>query len=400
MAGPLEGIRVLDMTRVLAGPYATMVLSDLGAEVIKVERPEGGDMARGTGPFIGGESSYFLSLNRGKKSVVLDLKSSGGREILLDLIEQCDVLVENFVPGVIDRLGLGYEAVRERNPRIIYASVSGFGQTGPYTHRPALDIIVQGMGGVMSITGEPGGPPVRPGSSFGDIVAGLFTVIGVLSALREREESGEGQYIDVSMLDCQLAVLENAFARYFATGEVPGPLGTRHPVTTPFQAFETSDGYITVAFVGGAKDQWPLFCAIIERVDLIDDQRFQTSWSRTNNYEELIPILTDALKQRTSEEWLKELTDAAIPCGPINNIEQVANDPHVLERGMIAQVQHPRLGSLKVVNSPLKMSRSNPKPEAAAPALGEHTAQVLTDLLSLSDEEIEALPSPIPGSDE
>ncbi|MEE9247574.1 MAG: CaiB/BaiF CoA-transferase family protein, partial [Dehalococcoidia bacterium] len=275
MAGPLAGIRVLDLTRVLAGPYATMVLCDLGAEVIKVERPEGGDMARGTGPFIDGESSYFLSLNRGKKSVVLDLKDEQGKGLFLELVKKCDVLVENFVPGVMDRLGVGYGVVKEHNPRIIYAAVSGFGQTGPYTRRPALDIIVQGMGGMISITGEPGGPPIRPGASLGDIAAGLFTAVGILAALHERERSGQGQMLDVAMLDCQLALLENAFARYFATGQAPGPIGTRHPVTTPFQVYETSDGRITVAFVGGAKDQWPLFCALLDRVDLIDDERFQ-----------------------------------------------------------------------------------------------------------------------------
>ncbi|MFQ5872284.1 MAG: CaiB/BaiF CoA transferase family protein [Dehalococcoidia bacterium] len=386
MAGPLEGTRVLDLTRVLAGPYATMVLADLGAEVIKVERPEGGDMARGSGPFIDGESSYFLSLNRGKKSIVLDLKSERGREILFHLAKRCDVLVENFVPGVMSRLGLEYEAVKKHNPRIIYASVSGFGQTGPYASRPALDVIVQGVGGIMSITGEPGGPPIRPGSSLGDIVAGLFTAIGILAALQERERSGVGQALDISMLDCQVAVLENAFARYFATGEVPGPLGTRHPVATPFQAFETRDEYITVAFVGGAKDQWPLFCALLGRVDLIDDERFQTSWSRTQNYDQLIPLLTKEMKKKTSSQWLKELGEAGIPCGPINNVEQVVQDPQVSAREMITEVPHPSLGPLKVVNTPVKLSRTSPRLEGAAPGLGEHTREVLRELVGLEEE--------------
>ena len=391
MAGPLEGIRVLDLTRVLAGPYATMILADLGAEVIKVERPEGGDMARGTGPFFDGESSYFFSLNRGKKSVVLDLKSQRGVELLLELSKRCDVLVENFVPGVMDRLGLSYDVVKEHNPRIIYASVSGFGQTGPYAQRPALDVIVQGMGGVMSITGEPGGPPMRPGVSVGDIAAGLFAAIGILAALRERERSGVGQMIDVAMLDCQVALLENAFARYFATGEVPQPLGTRHPVTTPFQAFETQDGYITVAFVGGAKDQWPLFCAAIARVDLIDDERFQTSWSRTQHHHELIPILTQEMRKKTTHQWLQELSDAGIPCGPINSIDQVAQDRQVEAREMITTVAHPRMGSVKVVNCPIKLSRTSAWPKGPAPALGEHTKRVLKELLELEDEEIEGL---------
>ncbi len=381
---------MLDLTRVLAGPYATMVLADLGAEVIKVERPEVGDMARGTGPFIDGESSYFLSLNRGKKSVVLDLKSPRGKRLLLELAKRCDVLVENFVPGVMERLGLAYEVVKQHNPRIIYASVSGFGQTGPYAQRPALDIVVQGMGGIMSITGEPGGGPVRPGVSLGDIAAGLFATIGILAALRERESSGMGQMIDVAMLDCQVALLENAFARYFATGEIPRPLGTRHPVTTPFQAFETRDGHITVAFVGGAKDQWPLFCAAIDKVELIGDERFQTSWSRTQHYDELIPILLEEMKKKTTNRWLQELSDAGIPCGPINNIGQVAQDPHVHAREMVTTVVHPSMGTAKVVNSPIKLSRTPAGPQGPAPALGEHTEEVLTELLELGEGEVEA----------
>lgn len=391
MAGPLEGIRVLDLTRVLAGPYATMILSDLGAEVIKVERPELGDMARGTGPFIDGESSYFLSLNRGKKSVVLDLKSQHGKELFLELVKRCDVLVENFVPGVMERLGLSYEVVKEHNPGIIYASVSGFGQTGPYTQRPALDIIVQAMGGIMSITGEPGGPPIRPGASLGDIAAGLFTAIGILAALHERADSGIGQVVDVAMLDCQVAVLENAFARYFATGEVPGPLGTRHPVTTPFQVFETSDGFVTVAFVGGAKDQWPLFCALIDRVDLIDDERFQDSWSRTQHYDELIPTLTEAMKKKSTSQWLEELSGVGIPCGPVNNIEQASCDPQVSAREMITEVPHPKKGSVKVVNTPIKMSRTPASVTGVAPSLGEHTKAVMGELLGLWDEKMEGL---------
>ncbi len=381
------------MTRVLAGPYATMILSDLGADVIKIERPEGGDMARGNGPFINGESSYFLSLNRGKRSVVLDLKTKRGVDTFLNLTEECDALVENFVPGVMDRLGLGYEVVKEHNPRIIYASVSGFGQTGPYKRRPALDVIVQGMGGIMSITGEPDGPPIRPGASIGDIIAGLFTAIGILSALQEREKSGLGQRLDVAMMDCQVALLENAFARYFATGDVPKPLGTRHPVTTPFQAFETKDGHITVAFVGGAKDQWPLFCAAIDRVDLIDDERFLTSWSRTQHYDELIPILTQSMKKKTSDEWLSELTEAGIPCGPINNVEQVAKDPQVNARDMIVELPHPKAGSVKVVNTPIKLSRTAAGAERPAPALGEHTRVVLKEMLGLKDEEIDEVTS-------
>jgi len=263
MAGPLNGVRILDLTWVLSGPFATMVLSDLGAEVIKIERPKVGDIARGNGPYVNGVSTYFLSLNRGKKSVVLNLASQQGKDIFLKLVRHADVVVENFVPGTMKKLGLDYETLKEHNPRLIYAACSGFGQTGPYATKPALDIIIQSMGGIISTTGEPGRPPVKPGVSLGDITAGLFLSVSILAALQERHSSGEGQMIDISMLDCQLALMENAFVRYLATGEIPGPLGTRHPVSTPFQIFPTKDSYIAVATMGGAQDQWPVFCSLI-----------------------------------------------------------------------------------------------------------------------------------------
>ncbi|HEU4759815.1 MAG TPA: CoA transferase, partial [Dehalococcoidia bacterium] len=246
-AGPLSDITVLDLTWVLSGPFASMLLCDLGARAIKVERPPYGDIARTTGPYLDHESTYFFSINRGKESICLDLKHPRGSELFLRLTENADVVMENFTPGTMDALGLGYEALTARNPRLVYAATSGFGQTGPDRERPALDIIVQGMGGIMSITGEPGGPPVRPGISLGDIAAGLYTAVGILAALHERQASGRGQLVDVSMLDCQIAILENAFVRYFATGRVPGPIGTRHPLATPFQAFPTSDGWIVLA---------------------------------------------------------------------------------------------------------------------------------------------------------
>ena len=391
MAGPLEGIKILDLSWVLSGPYATMVLGDLGAEVIKVERPQGGDMARGNGPFVGQESSYFISLNRGKKSTTLNLTTERGRELFLDLVEQVDVVVQNFVPGTMKRLGLDYDVLKKRNPRLIYGAISGFGQTGPYAERSALDVIVQGMGGIMSITGEPGRTPVRPGASYGDITAGLFAAIGILAAICERNRSGEGQMLDIGMMDCQVAVLENAFARFFATGEVPGPLGTRHPVFTPFQAFQTSDGYIVVAMVGGVSNQWPLFCSAIDRLDLMDDERFQTGWDRTQHYSELEPVLSRAMMSKTTEQWLKELSDLGIPCGPVNSIDQVAGDPQVSARRMIAEVPHPRLGMVKVVNTPVKLSRTPGGVEGACPDLGENTEQVFGDMLGMSPEQVEAL---------
>ncbi len=391
MAGPLDGIRILDLTQVLFGPFATMLLSDMGAEVIKIERPEVGDIARGNGPVVRGQSTYFLSLNRGKKSVTLNLAAERGVQVFLKLVENADILVENFTPGTMEKLGLGYERVREHNPGIIYVAGSGFGQYGPYAGKPAFDVIVQAMGGVMSITGEEGGPPVRPGVSYGDIAAALFLCIATLAALQERHVSGQGQFVDVSMLDCQVTVQENAFVRYLNTGEIPHALGTRHPVITPFQTFQTRDGSIAVALRGGIKDQWPLFCAAIDRIDIIDDPRFKDGWLRTQNYEALEPILTDAMKTRTTREWLEELEQAGIPCGPVNNIEQAAGDPQIAARDMIIDVQHPEAGKFRVVNTPFKFSRTPCKVEKASPDLGEHTREVLNQLLGMTREEINGL---------
>jgi len=391
MAGPLNGVRILDLTWVLSGPFATMVLSDLGAEVIKIERPKVGDIARGNGPYVNGVSTYFLSLNRGKKSVVLNLASQQGKDIFLKLVRHADVVVENFVPGTMKKLGLDYETLKEHNPRLIYAACSGFGQTGPYATKPALDIIIQSMGGIVSTTGEPGRPPVKPGVSLGDITAGLFLSISILAALQERHSSGQGQMIDISMLDCQLALMENAFVRYLATGEIPRPLGTRHPVSTPFQIFPTKDSYIAVATMGGAQDQWPVFCSLIGRLDIIDDDRFQTGWLRTQNYAMLEPILNDAMKTRTTGEWLAEFEAVSIPCGPVNSVAQAAADPQVAARDMIINVHHHKSGDFRVVNTPVKLSRTPCKVEDGAPELGEHTGRVLKEVLGLSEQEITQL---------
>jgi len=391
MPGPLEGIRVLDLTWVLAGPFASMILCDLGADVIKVERPPYGDAARTTGPIVNGESCYFFSINRGKKSVCLDLKSERGKELFLRLVDLSDVVMENFTPGTMDKLGLGYDVVHKRNPRLIYAATSGFGQTGPDRLRPALDIVVQGMGGVMSITGEPDGPPVRPGLSLGDIAAGLYTAIGVLAALQERERSGHGQMIDIAMLDCQIAILENAFIRYFATGELPKPIGTRHPLATPFQAFPTRDGWIVLALSWGVENQWELFCATIGRVDLIDDPRFDTAALRTEHHAELEPILNEAMRQKTTSEWLREFDAIGLPCGPLNSIAQAAEHPQVLARRMRVDVEHPRIGRLKLPDTPVKLSRTPGGIKGPSPALGQDTYEVLSSLLGLSAEELAEL---------
>jgi CoA:oxalate CoA-transferase len=376
---------------VLSGPFASMVLVDLGADVIKVERPPFGDVARTTGPYIGDWSTYFFSINRGKKSMVMNLKRPEGRDLFLRLVEKADVVMENYTPGTMEKLGVGYETLSARNPRLIYAATSGFGQTGPDRDRPALDIIVQGMGGIMSITGEPGGPPVRPGISQGDITAGLYTAIGILAALQERERSGRGQMLDISMLDCQIAILENAFARYFATGEVPTPIGTRHPLATPFQALPTRDGWIVVALSWGVENQWELFCATIGRQELIDDLRFDTPGLRTKHHAELEPVLIEALRQKTTVEWLREFDAIGLPCGPLNDIPSAAEHPQVKAREMLVDVEHPDGFSLKIADTPLKLTRTPGGIQGPPPALGEHTEEVLSHLLGLSPADIASL---------
>ncbi len=400
---PLSDIVVLDLTWVLSGPFASMILCDLGARVIKVERPPFGDVARTTGPYIDHESGYFFSINRGKESICLDLKSERGKDVFLRLVEKADVVMENFTPGAMDALGLGYEALSGGNPRLVYAATSGFGQTGPDRQRPALDIIVQGMGGIMSITGQPGGPPVRPGISQGDITAGLYTAIGILTALHEREKSGKGQLVDVSMLDCQIAILENAFVRYFATGETPRALGTRHPLTTPFQAFPTRDGWIVIALSWGVENQWELFCATIGRTGLIGDARFDTPGLRTRNHDVLEPVLNEALRQKTTAEWLLEFDAIGLPCGPLHDIPHAAAQPQVQARGMLVDVPHPAGFSLRVPDTPVKLSRTPGGIQGPPPALGQHTDDVLSGLLGLSAEQVAALREagavfgPLPG---
>jgi CoA:oxalate CoA-transferase len=404
--GPLAGLTVVDLTWVLSGPFAAAVLCDLGARVIKIERPPYGDVARTTGPYLNGESCYFFSVNRGKESVCLDLRQEEGRQLFLRLVEQADVVLENFTPGTMERLGLSYQTLSQRNPQLIYAATSGFGQTGPLRDRPALDIVIQGWGGMMSITGEAGGPPLRPGVSQADIVAGLYTAIGVLAALHERERSGRGQFIDVSMLDCQVALLENAFVRYFAEGRLPQPLGTRHPSATPFQAFPTADGWIVIALAWGVENQWELLCAALDRVDLIDDPRFDSSYHRTQNHAELEPLLNEALRRRPTGEWLQEFEAMGLPCGPVNNVAQVAQDPQVAARGMLVDVAHPAGFSLKLPDTPVKLSRTPGGSHGASPGIGEHTDSVLAGVIGLSTQEIAdlrdrgvvagPLPSPVP----
>ncbi|MCC7364275.1 MAG: CoA transferase [Dehalococcoidia bacterium] len=391
MTRPLDGITILDCTWVLSGPYASMVLCDLGADVIKVERPPWGDIARTTSPYQNGWSGYFFSVNRGKRSVGINFATEEGRELFRRLAETADVVMENFTPGTMDRLGLGYETLAARNPRLIFASTSGFGQTGPYRERPALDVIVQGMGGIMSITGEPGGGPVRPGASYGDICAGLYTAVAILAALHDREKTGRGQQIDISMLDCQVSVLENAFMRYAVTGKAPEPIGTRHPSATPFQAFPTADGHVVVALGFGEENQWGIFCGILGLPELIDDPRFETSPKRTARHAELEPLLVAAFRTRASAEWLDDFLAAGIPCGPVNTIADVAADPQVAHREMLRDVTHPVAGTVRIANTPIRMSRSESGIKGPPPSFGQDTATVLGELLGLSPDDVAAL---------
>jgi CoA:oxalate CoA-transferase len=327
-----------------------------------------------------------MSINRGKQSITLNLRTERGKEIFLNLVKQSDVVIENFRPGAMKRLGLDYESIKPHNPQIIYAACSGFGQTGPYSTRGAYDMIIQAMGGIISITGEPGRPPVRVGASIGDMTAAMYTVIGILSALHHRERTGKGQLVDVAMLDCQVAILENAIARYMSTGEVPQPLGSRHASFTPFEAFETQDGYVVLAI--GNNNLWEKFCHEIGRPELIDDERFETNALRTEHYDKLRPILTEIMKTRTTYQWIKEMEKIGIPCGPINTIDKVVEQPQIQARDMIVEMEHKTAGKVKMAGTPIKLSATPGKIETPAPDLGEHTSEVLSRLLGLSEEEI------------
>jgi CoA:oxalate CoA-transferase len=376
--GPLAGILVVDLTRVLAGPFCTMVLADLGARVIKVERPGEGDDARQIGPFIDGRSAYFTSLNRGKESIALDLEDAEDRAVFEKLLARADVLAENFRPGVMDRLGYGWEELRRRFPRLIVASTSGFGQTGPYAPSPAYDIVVQAMGGVMSLTGHPGGPPTRVGTSVGDITAGLFTAIGIQAALIDRERSGAGMQVDVAMLDAQVATLENAIARYVATGEVPGPMGSRHPSIAPFEALATSDGHIVVA--AGNDSLFAVLSETVGRKDLARDPRFASNELRRQNADALAEALESALAAHSAEHWIAALRRARVPCGPLNDVAHVVSDPHVAARNMIVTAGDAGAGAVKVAGNPVKLSRfDDPSTRARAPELDADRARILAE---------------------
>jgi CoA:oxalate CoA-transferase len=376
--GPLAGITVVDLTRVLAGPYCTMVLLDLGARVVKVEPPKVGDDARAFGPFLKGKSAYFMSLNRGKESIALDLKNAEDKAIFHDLLASADVLVENYRPGTMEKLGLGWDALHAKYPKLIYAAASGFGHSGPYSKRAAYDMVVQGMGGLMSVTGHPGGPPTRVGTSIGDITAGLFTAIGISSALFDRTRTGKGIKVDVAMLDCQIAILENAIARYFSTGQVPGPLGARHPSITPFEAFKAKDGHLIVA--AGNDALFAKLCEALGRADLATNPLFLTNATRTDHAAALRDEIEQALVGKTVAEWLDILDRAGVPSGPINDVKQALEDPQIAARNMVVSIDDKDVGTLRMAGNPIKLSGyPDPTTRGNVPDLDGDRARILKD---------------------
>lgn len=375
--GPLEGIVVVDLSRILAGPYCTFLMAEMGARVIKVEPPKGGDDARAYGPFVNGKSTYFASVNRGKESIALDLKSDGDRKIFEQLLSKADVVVENFRPGTMEKLGYGWEQLHPKYPKLIYASASGFGHTGPNSKDPAYDMVMQGMGGIMSITGNEGQPPARVGMSIGDIGAGLYTAVAVNAALIHRMKTGESTKVDIAMFDCQLALMENAIMRYTVEGEVPGPLGARHPTITPFQAFATSDGSIIIA--AGNDGLFIKMCDALGRPDWASDPNHKTNALRLKHYKHLWHEIESVLKQNTTAHWLAVLGKAGIPCGPINNVAQAISHPQVAARNMLVSVPDGSGGTLKLAGNPLKMSAfDDPTTRRAAPDLDADRTAILS----------------------
>ncbi|MBK1660954.1 CaiB/BaiF CoA transferase family protein [Paracraurococcus ruber] len=390
--GPLAGLRVLDLTRVLAGPTCTQMLGDLGAEIIKIERPEAGDDTRGFAPpFIPNtkESAYFVGVNRNKKSVTLDLAKPEGQALVLRLLEHCDILAENFKVGALAKYGLGYEQLKDRFPKLIYCSITGFGQTGPYAPRPGYDALIQAMGGVMSLTGEPGGSPQKVGVPVADLFAGLYGCIGILAALNHRNATGQGQQIDIGMLDTHVAWLANQGMNYLATGENPPRLGNQHPNISPYQEFPTRDGYLILAV--GNDPTFERFCKAFGLEQMLSDPRFATNASRVQNRDLVTATLTPTMRSKTTAEWIEALEALKIGCGPINTLEQVFADPHVQAREMVLEMQHGSGQTVKVIANPVKLSATPPSYRSAPPVLGEHTQEVLSGLLGMSEAELAGL---------
>jgi formyl-CoA transferase len=397
----LGHIRVLDLSRVLAGPWCSQNLADLGADIIKIERPGGGDDTRAWGPPYAKdadgndttEAAYYLSANRGKRSVTVDIASKDGQELLRELVKHCDVVLENFKVGHLKRYGLDYETLKAIKPDLVYCSVTGFGQDGPYAHRPGYDFLIQGMGGLMSITGErddlPGGGPQKAGVALTDIMTGMYATVAILAALTHRDRTGEGQHIDMALLDVQVAMLANMGSNYLNSGKAPKRMGNAHANIVPYQTFACADGHIIVAT--GNDSQYQKFVEVGQRPELATDERFATNPLRVKNRDVLVPILAEMVKTKTRDEWIDQLEAVGVPCGPINDLHDVFENPQVKARGIKMEMPHPTAGTVKLVRSPMRLSATPTAPDRAPPLLGEHTGEVLKDVLGYDDAKVQAL---------
>ena len=383
---PLQGIRVLDFSRILAGPYCTMVLADMGADVIKIERPGTGDETRAWGPFVGGESAYFLCVNRNKKSVTVDLSKPDGQKIIRGLATTADVLVENFRPGTMEKLGLGCNDLRMINPRLIYCAISGFGRSGPDKDRAGVDVIVEGVGGLMSITGEPDGPPVKVGVAIIDVATALHAHGAITAALFERERTGQGRRLDFSLLEVQIATLINIGSDYLIGGIVPRRWGSAHTSIVPYQAFEASDGYVVVGAIN--ESLWLRFCQAIDRPQIAQDPRFASNELRNQHRFELLALIQPVFLRRTRADWLERFRSQGIPCGPINTLDEVYRDPQVEHLGIVQEMEHPTAGRIKLAGSPIRADDEQLPVRLPPPRLGEHTEDVLREILGYDDERI------------
>lgn len=401
MTGALSGLRVLDLSRVLAGPWASQTLADMGAEVIKIERPGAGDDTRGWGPPFAKdangndttEAAYYLTANRGKKSLTIDITKPEGQEIVRNIAAQSDVVLENFKVGGLAKYGLDYATLSALNPKLVYCSITGFGQDGPYKDRPGYDFMIQGMGGLMSITGAPdsapGGQPMKVGVAVADIFTGLYATIGILAALRHRDATGEGQYIDLALLDVQAAVLANQAMNYLTTGNAPGRLGNAHPNIVPYEAFPTADGYLILAV--GNDSQFKSFCAVAGLDDLPADERYATNRNRVANRDTLVPLIRQAMVLKTTDEWIAALEKANVPCGPINTLDRVFDNPQVKHRGLVKHLDHPTVSTVPTVGNPIRFSKTPITDEKAPPMLGQHSDEILRKVADLSDDQIAKL---------
>lgn len=387
MSKQLDGIRILDLTRVLSGPYCTMLLADMGAEVIKIEEPLKGDDSRSYPPFDRGISAYFANLNRNKKSIALNLKDEKSKQVLLDLIKVSDVIVENFKPGTMDKLGFSYEAVKKINPKIIYASISGFGQTGPYKSLPGYDVIAQAMSGIMSVTGWPDSAPTRTGTAIGDILAGLNCCIGILAALQGRSGTGHGERIDISLVDCSVSAMETLLEIYLVEKRIPERIGNRYEFIYPYDSFPAKDGWVVIAV--GNDNIWKRFCEAIDRKDLMDNEEFSLNKDRVSAHDRLKKIVSEWTMEHNAEDIIKTLLAKSVPCAPINNVAQVINDKNIVDaRKMIEEIDHPISGKMDIVGSPIKFTESEEYSYNTAPILGRDTENVMKQVLGMSGEEI------------